>query len=284
MKIGVIGHGYVGKAVEYGFSPKNEVLVYDKFQESLPLEKVVKEAEFIFICVPTPMNESYTQIDLGIVEEVVGETVKLARKFERSPTIVIKSTVIPGTTRRLGEKFGWKKMLFNPEFLTEKNYLDDFVNADRVVVGGDNESLVLKLIEFYRENFPNVPTFATDPTTAELVKYMANTLLATQIIFANEMYDLAKKLGVHYSEVEKMVRADRRLEKSQITVTRRGFGLKCYPKDTVAILGLAKKLRVDLSVLEAAWKKNLLIREVRDWEDIPGAVTKKNSGASKGFS
>jgi nucleotide sugar dehydrogenase len=220
------------------------------------------------------MDNKYTKIDLSIVDEVFRETVKLARRMGKEPVIVIKSTVVPGTTSLLAEKYYYPKVLFNPEFLTEKNYLSDFVNADRVVIGGDSESLVQKLAELYQDSFPTVPIFTTEPTTAEMVKYMANTLLATNIIFANEIFDLCQKLKINYSEVEKMVRGDRRLEKVPIAVTRRGFGLKCYPKDTVAILGLAKELGVELSVLEAAWKKNLKIRKVRDWEDIPGAVTK----------
>jgi UDPglucose 6-dehydrogenase len=280
-KIGIIGHGYVGKAVNNGFSPKNEIFVYDKFQEpSLSLEQIVNAADFIFICVPTPMDNKYTKIDLSIVDEVFRETVKLARRIGKEPIIVIKSTVIPGTTSLLAEKYHYPKVLFNPEFLTEKNYLSDFVNADRVVIGGDSESLVQKLAELYQDSFPTVPIFTTEPTTAEMVKYMANTLLASNIIFANEIFDLCQKLKINYSEVEKMVRGDKRLEKVPIAVTRRGFGLKCYPKDTVAILGLAKELGVELSVLEAAWKKNLKIRKVRDWEDIPGAVTKTTTNLS----
>lgn len=275
--IGVVGHGFVGKAVEYGFSPKNKVLVYDKFKDTLNLEQVVDEADFIFICVPTPMDHKYTRIDLSIVDEVVRDIARLSKQKREKPIIVIKSTVVPGTTRSLGKKYNYANILFNPEFLTEINYLQDFINADRIVVGGDVGSTRRRLVELYRDSFPVTPIFITDPTTAEMVKYMANTLLATEVIFANEMYDLSEKLGIKYEEVEKMVRADRRLEKAFLSVTtERGFGQKCFPKDTVAILGLAKKMGVSLSVLEAAWKKNLQIRKVRDWEDIPGAVTKKS--------
>jgi len=274
--IGIIGYGYVGKAVEFGFKKKNKILVHDKFLPSLPLEKVVKGTEIIFVSVPTPMDHQYKEIDLSIVEEVVRKTIRLAKKFGQEPVLVIKSTVVPGTTRRLGKKFKWPKILFNPEFLTEANYLDDFVNADRIIIGGDNDRVRQQLVDLYRASFPNTKIFQTDPIAAEVVKYMANTFLATKVIFANEFFNLCEKLGVKYEEVKQMVVADKRIYDSHLDVTtQRGFGGKCFPKDIVAILGLAKKLKIDAKLLQTAWSKNLEIREIKDWEDIPGAVSEK---------
>jgi UDPglucose 6-dehydrogenase len=276
MNIGVVGYGFVGKAVEYGFKDKEKVLVYDKFIKSLPLPEVVEKSDIIFVCVPTPMTRNYTKIDLSIVDEVVGEIVKSAGEKKVKPVIVIKSTIVPGTTRSLAKKYKWEEMLFNPEFLTEDNYLNDFVNADRIVIGGDRDDVSQKLVELYRKSFPNTKIYLTDPTSAEMVKYMANTYLATKVIFGNEMFDLCQKLGIKYEEVKEMVVADRRIYDSHLNVTtNRGFGKKCFPKDTVALLGLSHELGVDLSVLEAAWKKNLKIRQIRDWESIPGAVSEK---------
>ncbi len=273
--VGIVGHGYVGKAVEFGFKPKNEILVHDKYLPSLDLPKVVENSEFIFVCVPTPMDKKYEKIDLSIVEDVVRSITNLARKKKRSPVIVIKSTVVPGTTRTLSKKYSWPKMLFNPEFLTEDNYLFDFVNADRIVVGGDVGEVRQQLVDLYRESFTKTTIFQTDPTTAEMVKYMANTFLATKVIFANEMFELCQKFGIKYEEVKKMVAADEQIVDSHFDVTtQRGFGGKCFPKDMVALLGLARKLKVPMELLEAVWKKNLKIRKVRDWEQIPGAVSK----------
>jgi UDPglucose 6-dehydrogenase len=274
-KIGIIGYGFVGKAVEYGFKPNNEIFIYDISLPSTSLDEVVGQSDFIFICVPTPMTKDYTKTDLSIVEEVFKNTVERVRKFHREPIMVLKSTIVPGTTRGLAQENSWTKTLFNPEFLTEDNYLKDFVNADRIVIGGDCDETRLQLVELYRVSFPETPIFQTDPTSAEMVKYMANTYLATKVIFANEMWELCEKLGIKYEEVKNMVVADKRIYNSHLDVTtERGFGKKCFPKDTVAILGLAKELGVKLSVIEAAWKKNLKIRKVRDWEDIPGAVSK----------
>ena len=87
-------------------------------------------------------------------------------------------------------------MLFNPEFLTEANYLFDFINANRIVIGGDSNEVLQQLVALYRESFPKTPIFQTDPTTAEMVKYMANTFLATKVIFANEFFDLCQKFDI----------------------------------------------------------------------------------------
>lgn len=275
-KIGIVGYGFVGKAVEYGFKEGNKIFIYDKFLPTLSLDEVVKKSEVIFVGVPTPMSRAYTKIDLSIINEVTAETVKLAKKNKVKPIIVLKSTIVPGTTRRLMKELKYPRMAFNPEFLTEANYLMDFVNADRVVIGADNNEVKQWVVDLYRATFPKMPIFETDPTTAEVVKYMANTYLATKVIFANEMYDLCEKLGVNYDEMKKMAVADHRIYDSHMDITAtRGFGKKCFPKDTVAILGLAKELGVELAVIEAAWKKNLKIRKVRDWEQIEGAVSKK---------
>jgi UDPglucose 6-dehydrogenase len=275
-KIGIVGYGFVGKAVEYGFKEGNEIYIYDKFMPMLPLAEVVEKSEVIFIGVPTPMSRAYTKIDLSIVNEVTAETVKLAKKLKKKPIIVLKSTIVPGTTRRLIKELKYPRIAFNPEFLTEANYLEDFVNADRIVIGADNNEVKQWVVDLYRATFPKTPIFETDPTTAEVVKYMANTYLATKVIFANEMADLCEKLGVRYDEMKKMVVADHRIYDSHLDITAtKGFGGKCFPKDTVALLGLAKELGVDLAVINASWKKNLKIRKVRDWEQIEGAVSKK---------
>ena len=121
---------------------------------------------------------------------------------------------------------------------------------------------------------PSIPIYYTDFTTAEMVKYMANCYLATKVIFANEMYDIAEALGIKYEEVKKMVVADSRIKDSHLDVTtQRGFGGKCFPKDLLALRAMAKSLKVDTGILDAVWKKNLKVRKNRDWEEIPFAVS-----------
>lgn len=276
-KIGIIGYGIVGQAVEYGFKGES-ILIFDKYKDFQTLEEVCKNSEFIFVCVPTPMTEDYSAIDLTIVEEIVGETAELIKGSDK--ILVIKSTVVPGTTNRLSKKYPDVNICFNPEFLTEANFLEDFVNADRCIIGSDNDLVSRRLVSLYKKHFPKMPVIQTDPTSAEMVKYMANCYLASKVTFANEMYDICEKLGIKYDEIKKMVVADHRIFDSHLDVTTaRGFGGKCFPKDMVALIGMAKDMGVDVSFLESAWKKNLRVRNVRDWEEIPGAVTK----ASKSF-
>lgn len=282
MKIGIIGYGIVGQAIAYGFSTA-KICIYDKYKnEFKKLAPVIKKSEFIFICLPTPIKEDGSGIDLSIIEE----SVKLISKWTdgTEKIIVIKSTVVPGTTVSFIKRYPQSLFAFNPEFLTEANYLQDFVNTDRIIIGATNDKVSRRVVALYLQRFPKTPIFQTDPTTAEMVKYMANCFLATKVIFANEMYDICAKLGVKYDEVKKMVVADRRIFDSHIDVTSaRGFGGKCFPKDFLALRALAKKMEVDTTILDSVWKKNLSIRKIRDWEKIPFVVSKLSKKNEKLF-
>ena len=107
---------------------------------------------------------------------------------------------------------------------------------------------------------------------------MSNIILASKVLLANEFYDLAQKVGANYLDVRAAVEADPRIG-THLGVPGpdgdRGFGGACFPKDMVGILGLAKDLKVDVSALDAIWKKNLKIRKSRDWETLPQAFKKK---------
>lgn len=270
--IGIAGYGIVGQAVEYGFKGE-PIYIYDKFKDFLSLEEVCKNSEFLFVCVPTPFKADESGIDLSIVNEVVDE---IATHIKGTDKIcVVKSTVTPGTTQNAAERNPGTSFAFNPEFLTEANFLEDFITADRVVIGAFDDLVSRRLVSLYKKHFPKMPVFQTDPTTAEMVKYMANCFLATKVMFANEMFDLCEKLGIKYEEVKKLVVADKRIYDSHLDVTTvRGFGGKCFPKDMVALRGFADELGVDTELLDAVWKKNLKIRKTRDWEEIPFVISK----------
>lgn len=272
-KIGIVGFGIVGQAVEYGFRGE-DMYIFDKFKDTLSLEEVCSSSEFIFLSVPTPILDDYSGIDLSIVEEVVGEVNGYIKGTDK--ILIIKSTVVPGTTVKFEEKYPEMQICFNPEFLTEANFLEDFVTADRVIIGASNDLVSRRVLSLYRKHFPKITMFQTDPTTAEMVKYMANCYLASKVIFANEMFDICQKLGIKYEEVKKLVVADKRIYDSHLEITTvRGFGGKCFPKDLLALKGMADNLGVETEILDAVWKKNLKIRKVRDWEEIPGAVAHK---------
>ena len=272
-QLGIIGYGIVGQAVEYGFKGE-DIHIYDKFKNYLTLPEVCEKSEFIFVSVPTPIMSDESGIDLSIVEEVVDE---IAKEVEGTDKIVIlKSTIVPGTTAAFAKKYPKVNFCFNPEFLTEANFLEDFVKSDRCVVGATNDLVSRRVISLYKKHFPQMPMFQTDPTTAEMVKYMANCYLAAKVIFANEMAEISEKLGIKYEEVKKMVVADHRIFDSHLDVTTtKGFGGKCFPKDLLALRAMAREQGVDTEMLDTVWKKNLKIRKVHDWDEIPGAVTKK---------
>lgn len=275
-KLGIIGYGIVGQALAFGFSQadikdKYEIRYYDKYKDTDSLETVVSSSEFIFICLPTPMKEDESGIDLSIIEDSIAEITQYTNNTDK--IIVIKSTVVPGTTAALEKKYPKSHFAFNPEFLTEANYLEDFLNADRNIVGANNDLVSRRTVALYRQRFPHTRIFQTDSTTAEMVKYMANAFLATKVIFANQMYDLCQALGIKYEEVKSMVTADHRIFDSHLDVTTaRGFGGKCFPKDIVALIGRAKDLNVDPKLLETVWSINKKVRKNKDWEEIPFAV------------
>lgn len=278
-RLGIIGYGIVGQALAYGFSQpdikdKYQIKYYDKYKDTKPLKQVIEESEFIFICLPTPMKEDESGIDLSIIEDSIKEITKLTNKTDK--IIVIKSTIIPGTTASLSKKFPETHFAFNPEFLTEANYLEDFLNADRTIIGANDDLTSRRVIAFYRQRFPTMKIFQTDSTTAEMVKYMANAYLSTKVIFANEMYSICQALGIKYEEVKSMAVADHRIFDSHLDITtQKGFGGKCFPKDIVALIGRAKDLNVEPKLLETVWSINKKIRKVHDWDEIPFAVGSK---------
>jgi UDPglucose 6-dehydrogenase len=271
--LGIIGWGVVGQATGKGFGRKHKIIWNNKSDKgSTPVAEICQKSDFVFLCLPTPMKADYLGIDLSIMNKVVDEVTPLLANTNKP--LIVKSTVIPGTTASYAKKYPKVQFAMNPEFLTEVNAPWDFLHPDRIVIGALNEDVANRIARLHRDVMGyGVKIFTTDLTTAELVKYMSNTFMATKVIFANEMADLADKLGINYNDVAEMVGADERIGKSFLKKTPfAGFGGKCFPKDTVAILGLANKLKVDLSILQAVWKKNLKIRKVRDWQGIKGAV------------
>ncbi len=264
--IGIIGYGFVGKAQEYLFKTKNvPILCYDKFIESSSLEDVVKGSDYIFVCVPTPYKDE--AIDLTIMDEVIGSIASLVSGSDK--IIIIKSTVIPGTTANYAKQYPECHFAMSPEFLREKHYEEDVMKPDRIVVGSDEVGIAARVSALYKFALPDALIFESGATAAEMVKYMSNCFLATKIIFANEMFDLCEVLKIDYDAVKVMVSADARIGGYLDVTALRGFGDKCFPKDMIALRGLFKKMGVDDELLKTVWEKNLRIRKVRNWEDIP---------------
>ncbi|AKM83180.1 hypothetical protein A2422_00525 [Candidatus Woesebacteria bacterium RIFOXYC1_FULL_31_51] len=282
-KIGIIGWGFVGEATGVGFSKnkQNKIFWFDKFKESPnTFDEVIENSEYIFICVPTPMFRDYSGMDISIVKGVV-ETIA-SKVINTSKVIIIKSTVLPGTTFEFAKKYPNVNFAMNPEFLTQNKAKEDFLNPARTVVGVTKKEVGERIKKLYSSILPkDQPYFITDLVSAELIKYMSNVTLASKVLLANEFYELANKIGANYEEVYKAVEADPRIGK-HLRVPGPdgdlGFGGACFPKDTLGLLSFAKNNKVDMSALDAIWKKNLKIRKVRDWEHMDNAFGR---GASK---
>lgn len=271
-RVGVIGYGIVGKAVRHVFSPfADQITIYDKYKDHSSLEQTVEGSDFLFLCVPTPFDFQRGCIDLGPLDEVVGEVAKVE---PGNRICVIKSTVVPGTTLRYQEQYPDLNMAMVPEFLREATYLQDAENPDRVILGACEEEVASRLRDLYRMRFPYTPIFVVSPSEAELSKYMSNCYLAMKVIFGNLFSEYVESIDGDYDHVKEALTADHRITDDHLDVTSEGgFGGKCLPKDLNALIGWARARGLDAELLEEVWDKNLSVREDRDWESIPGAST-----------
>tara|TARA_B100000902_G_scaffold260811_1_gene247099 strand:- start:1107 stop:1955 length:849 start_codon:yes stop_codon:yes gene_type:complete len=276
MNIGIVGQGYVGTAVKEVFSKHYDVDTYDLDKDKCSvdyLEDLVELTNIIFVCVPTPMKKDGS-CDTSIVEAIVKDINDMVVSRNVSGRIVaIKSTIPPGTTNRLNKECKNISVIFNPEFLTEANFIEDFRNQSRIIIGGERPSTT-KLRQVYSLAFPNAKIVKTGSITAEMVKYFTNTFLATKVSFANEMKMICDGLNIDYDKVVEYSTYDERLGKSHWAVPgpdgKLGFGGSCFPKDINALIKVAEELDIFTSVLNSAWDTNLEVRPEEDWKELKG--------------
>ena len=272
MKIGIVGQGYVGTAIKEVFSKHYEVDTFDLDESKRDvdyIEDIIDRNDIIFVCVPTPMKKDGS-CDTSIVEGVVGDLNALALTRQCSGRIIaIKSTIPPGTTNRLNKEHEFVSVIFNPEFLTEANFIDDFKNQNRIIIGGERPSTT-KLRQVYSLAFPEAKIVKTGSKTAEMVKYFTNTFLATKVSFANEMKQICDEINIDYDKVVEYSTYDDRLGKSHWAVPGPdgdcGFGGHCLPKDLSAIISSFDTY----GLLEAVEIVNDKVRKDRDWEEMKG--------------
>lgn len=266
MIVGIIGNGFVGESQAFAFSPTNEIRIYDiNPLRSTHSEDEVHESDFIFVCVPTPMNINGKQ-DLSFIERVFSDAVE-------GPIYIIKSTVLPGTTETLQSKYPHLNIIFSPEFLTERTAKLDMLTQARVIFGG-KEELTKKVEELFSGRFMNRHFIHTDSKTAEFIKYMNNTYFATKVSLMNEYYRLSQLIGVEWDDALYGFASDGRVGDSHLHVPgpdgKVGFGGTCFPKDINALISMADEVGVNMNVLEAAWKTNLEVRPEQDWNKNKG--------------
>lgn len=264
LKMGIVGHGFVGKATDFGFNKNITKLIIDPKYNNSIRDLVVFKPEIIFVCVPTPMLSNGFQ-DSSIVTEVISEITDLIPET----LIVIKSTITPNVIEKL--KNLSSNIVYNPEFLREKHANYDFENTKILILGGEKEDCK-KVASIYKNHSicKSNKFHFVDVVTASLVKYSINTFLATKVVYFNELFNLYSKLNVNdsWQQVIELISSDERIGKSHMNVPghdgKKGFGGACFPKDSTALLKYAENLQVDLDVLKSAIKVNNKIRSAYD--------------------
>jgi UDPglucose 6-dehydrogenase len=289
MKIGVVGNGFVGHAMTL-LSPYVEVLVWDVVPEkrdpkTLDIETFVEESEIIFVAVPTPMNKDGS-CNVDIVRAVCEEI----QEIDDSKYIVLRSTVPPGTSEELD-------VAFMPEFLTEKNWKDDFKNCDQWILGSTDPFLYEKMKRMFELAYNegggsvvNKNIIQCKPTEAEMIKYLKNVFLSVKVGFFNELESICSELDIDYENVRCIATQDKRIGTGHTKVPghdgNRGFGGTCFPKDTNALAVVASGCGIETPILDAVIKRNEEIdRPEKDWTADKGravsAETKKTKTKKK---
>jgi UDPglucose 6-dehydrogenase len=257
LNIGIVGYGVVGQATAYGLKRGHEIFWWDKFKGG-DID-AVGECPIIFICVPTPMKPS-GEVDITNVYESI-EFFNSAHDVDK--IFVIKSTATSGTIDGLEKLYPSYKFIFNPEFLTDVNAKEDFINSTRIIIGANELKVGKVLEEVYRQAKFTCPVIHTNARTAEMIKYACNVFLASQISVANEIYEICRVLGIDYNLVKEGVKYDDRIGKN-IDVPgpdgKRGFGGKCFPKDLNALIYMTNELGHKPYLLEEVWRTNLRYR------------------------
>ena len=251
MNIGIVGNGIVGGAIKYGFEKLGHNIVVHDIKLKTKIEDVVS-TDIVFICVPTPSTLN-GDCDVSVVESVVRDLSDLKYKG----VVCIKSTVKPGTTKKLSEDFSMLNISFVPEFLRERCAISDFIeNHDLCVIGTDDK----RTFDLIREVHGKYPknTVHLSVTESEFVKYFSNTYNAALITFANNFYEICKKMGVDYTNVKNAVVLRSHINDQYLDCNDnfRGFGGVCLPKDIKAISNLAEELGLEGKIFKTIIEDN----------------------------
>lgn len=239
--VAIMGTGMVGGALErYFISIGIKPRVYDKFQRRGSLAGI-NDAEVIFVAVPTPFDEQKESFDDSYLRNALDQ-------IKGAKIVVIKSTVLPGTTEKLQKEYPQFRLMVNPEFLTEQTADQDMKYPDRQLLGYTTQSYsiageILALL-------PLAPFERIVPASvAEMAKYFGNNWFSVKVVFANQMYDLCRQLAIDYDLVKECAAADKRIGRSHLDIFHkgyRGYSGKCLPKDIRALIKLADERGIDL--------------------------------------
>ena len=267
LRIGIIGYGFVGQAVEYSFMTQNtETFIVDPKYNDNTLDDLVEwNPGLIFVCLPTPSNNDGS-IDASLVRDTVKNLKSRLNTF-----VIIKSTITPKIVSEItSQEFN---IAYVPEFLSEGNAKFDMVNSDFMLIGTNFAAAYDAVIDYYEKysmckkgiNYINVT-----PTEASFVKYTINTFLAMKTAYFNELYSLADAADVNYQNILKGVLADSRIGSSHTKVPgpdgKLGFGGACFPKDLNAFIDYSDN-KSKLTILKGVRTSNNRIRSQYETDD-----------------
>jgi len=261
MILGVVGYGYVGKAVtevfrELGFkvyvNDNDENVSAKAFLDVCDKKTLVQKCDAIFVCVGTPEG-LHGNIDLYQINSAVDKLAFYSSngRITKKPLIIIKSTVVPGTTKTYAELH--KHLLFaaNPEFLRQASAIKDFRNPDRIVIGTESDKAKMLMSDLYL-TWTTTPKVYTDFCTAELIKYVSNAFFVSKVAFACEVQNISKLLGCNAATVMDAVTLDRRINKSHLNplLGRIPADSPCLPKDLSALIQFLRCFKYDSHLLQ----------------------------------
>ena len=245
-RIGIVGHGFVGKAVDYGFETPDvkKFLVDPKYDTTID-DLVEFNPNIVFVCTPTPMAEDGS-VDSTATEDAVLKIIK-----KTNAGVILKSTLPPQIIDRLAITIAIEKahdrFVYNPEFLTENSALEQFINSPVLILGGTREACAAASM-IYSDFSMCVPgeLIVVSAVEASFIKYGINSFLAMKVTFFNQLYDAVKDFGGSYHQIANAIGRDPRVGTSHTRVPgfdfKRGFGGACFPKDLQAFVDFSDKL------------------------------------------
>lgn len=257
IKIGIVGLGFVGGAIRDSFDEFDFELVLVDPPKGLPhTYKDLMSCEGIFVCVPSPSKDDGS-CDTSILEYTL-ENLK-----DYTGVIISKTTAPPSVYKDLSKKY--KNLIHAPEFLTAANAAKDYQNGTFCIIGGSTGAYIReaeRIIKFSQTMLKEIHHCTAEE--ASLAKYTINCFLASKVIFMNEIYGLCTATGQDYKKIAQLINLDPRIGSSHLRVPgpdgNLGFGGMCFPKDTAALLKYAEAFNVSLNIIDAAVKKNTILR------------------------
>lgn len=251
MDIGIVGLGIIGSANKAGFEEVGHTVAVHDIKLGTTISKVL-DSQVVFVCVPTPSTDD-GRCDTSIVESVIAELTD----NNYQGVIAVRSTVIPGFTVSMQEKYSNKKICFVPEFVRERCAEFDFLLEHKLLAVGTDDKEVYRLVENAHGNLPRNKVILK-PSEAEILKYYLNLYAATRVTFANVFFEVCKKFEADYKQVKDAYVKTGRLGDMYLDVRDdlRGYGGMCLPKDTRAFKHLIKDLNLNLDFFETVDKDN----------------------------